>query len=426
MGRNRILVAVALVLPALALPVLAGAGHEPGQPGHGGQGIATPAAAAPTMSMTGTDGPSPTPTTTTTADPSPTTVTTTTTSKAAPAPATTTTSKLAPATTTTTGPPPPSGTLKPAIQGVCDRQHIAGSAYLKVANCAVVKTDWADLQPTQGGAVVANNVIDRAIAEANRLNAADPGLRLRLKLRVYAGIAAPEWVKHLDGDPAPLVDPQTGAAIGTVPRFWTATFGAAYDDLMTKLAARYDQVPVLLDVVVSRCTTQFAEPFLRQGQTAANRDAYLSAGFSIEADHRCLHEQIDTHARVWQHTRSSVAFNPYQAMEASGTRPDESFTEEMMSYCRSVLGSRCVLGNNSISSPLDGGGYTSMYARITALGAPFYFQTATAAKIGDWRATLDWAAGHGADMVELPAGYDTWPRSELAGYDTRLEANPTG
>jgi hypothetical protein len=84
------------------------------------------------------------------------------------------------------------------------------------------------------------------------------------------------------------------------------------------------------------------------------------------------------------------------------------------------------LGNNSISSPLDGGPYTSMYAKIRALGPPYYFQTATAAKIGDWRATLDWAADHGADMVELPAGYDGWSLADLAGYDTRLEANPTG
>ena len=426
MRRNRIVAAVAVVVPLLAVPILAGAGGQSDRRGRAGRGAATPTvAAAPTTASRPAE---------------PAATTTDSTGRAAPAPAMAgptslvtgtrraapTTTGPVPATTTTTRPPAPSGNLKPVIQGLCDRQHIARPPYLAVANCAVVKADWSELQLNRGGPVAANNVIDRAVAEANRLNGSDPSPRLRLKLRVYAGISAPEWAKHLDGDPLALDDPQTGAGVGTVPRFWTAAFGAAYDDLMAKLAARYDQVPVLLDVVVSRCTTQFAEPFLRQGQTTANRAAYAAAGFTIEADHRCLREQIDTHARLWRHTRSSVAFNPYQAMEAAGTRPDVAFTEEMMGYCRSVLGSRCVLGNNSISAPLDGGPYTSMYARIRALGPPYYFQTATAAKIGDWAATLDWAAGHGAGMVELPAGYDAWPLADLAGYDTRLQANPTG
>jgi hypothetical protein len=415
--QDRFLPASFLAFLAFSLALLRGGCEVGGGGGPGGAALATTTTTtAPTATTTN---PATTATTaaatSSTTDPDTTTtgsVTTTTRSL------TTTTKSLT--TTTAATSPAPSVLIKPVVQGLCDRAHTAPAAYLGVVNCAVVKADWAALQPARGGPIADNNVIDQAIAEANQRNAADPGLRLRLKLRVYAGMAAPEWAKHLDGDPVPLVDPQTGGAIGTVPRFWTSTFGAAYDDLMTKLAARYDNVPVLLDVVVSRCTTQFAEPFLRQGQNAANREAYLSAGFTIAADHRCLQEQIDTHARVWQHTRSSVAFNPYQSMDARGTHPDEAFTEAMMGYCRSALGSRCVLGNNSISSPLDGGAYTPMYARIFALGAPFYFQTATAAKIGDWRATLDWAAGHGADMVELPAGYDTWPLSELAAYDARL------
>jgi hypothetical protein len=413
MPRNRV---TAAIVAGISLTLLTGAA------GHGGSSTSPHGPKSTTTTTTS-------PATTTTSAPAPTTTTTqpATTTTTAPAPTTTTT---APAptttTTTTTAPPPPPPPLKPVIEGLCNRQHVDTSGALAVVNCAVVQANWADLQATPGGPIAANNAIDQAVADANQRNTADPGLRLRLKLRVYAGLAAPDWAKHLDGDPVPLVDPQTGVSIGTVPRFWTAAFGAAYDDLMTKLASRYDQVPVLLDVAISRCTTQFAEPFNRQAGTAANRDAYLSAGFTVAADHRCLQEQIDTHARVWRQTRSSLAFNPYQAIDASGVHQDEAFTEQMMDYCRAGLGPRCVIGNNSISSPLDGGNYTSMYAKIAALGAPMYFQTATAAKIGDWRATLDWADGEGADMVELPSGYDAWPLEELVGYDSRLEANPTG
>jgi hypothetical protein len=310
------------------------------------------------------------------------------------------------------------------VSGACDRQHVAGPGYLGVVNCFVVKVDWSELQPARGGPVVSDNVIDQAIAEANRQNAADPNLHLWLKLRVYAGVAAPEWAKQLDGPPVTLRDPQTGAVIGTVPRFWTARFGAAYDDLMSQLATRYDDVPVLLEVAVSRCTTQFAEPFLRQANNADNRAAYLAAGYSVAQDEACERAQLDTHASLWRHTRTGVAFSPFQSFDAGGVHQDEAFTEQMMVYCRSALGSRCVLGNNTISWPLPSGSYTSMYQKIASLGGPIYFQTATAAKIGDWQATLKWAADLGAGMVELPAGYDpNYPLADLSGSDARLEAN---
>jgi hypothetical protein len=301
---------------------------------------------------------------------------------------------------------------------------MARPAYLGVVNCFVVQAGWSALQPTRGGPVAANNVIDQAIAEADRQNAADPNVHLRLKLRVYAGLAAPGWAKQLDGPPVTLRDPQTGAVIGTVPRFWTAGFGAAYDDLMSQLAARYDDSPVLLEVAVSRCTTQFAEPFLRQANSADNRAAYAAAGYTTADDQACERAQLDTHARLWRRTRTGVAFSPFQSFDAGGVHQDEAFTEDMMVYCRSVLGSRCVLGNNTISWPLPGGNYTSMYQKIASLGGPIYFQTATAAKIGDWQATLNWAADLGAGMVELPAGYDpNYPLADLSGSDARLEAN---
>jgi hypothetical protein len=300
------------------------------------------------------------------------------------------------------------------------------SAYQAVVNCAIVKADWADLQPTQGGPIAANNDIDLMIAKANQINAANPGLNFRLKLRVFAGLYSPEWAKHLDGAPVDLYDPDTSAFLGTVPKFWTANFKAAYDDLMAKLAAKYDQVPVITQVVISRCTTQFAEPMIRQARLAQNRENFLAAGYTVAQDKACQREQVDTHNRVWLRTASSYAYNPYQAFTASGVDSDPNFTVQMIDYCRQVLGSRCVAGNNSISSPLDDGNYTLMYDKLNAVGAPLYYQTATEVKIGDWRATLDWAADVGANMVELPKGYNTWPVNELAGYDARLESNPTG
>lgn len=315
--------------------------------------------------------------------------------------------------------------VKPAAAGLYDRQHIPNPTYLPVVNGAVVKVNWSDLQPVKGGPITVGNEIDQAVASAAVLNLANPALNLRLKLRVYTGVNAPEWAKQLDGPPVTLYDPQTSALIGTVGRFWTPRFKAAYDDLQAKLAARYDLNPVIADVVISRCTTQFAEPFLRQGALAVNRAAYLAAGYTVAKDQVCLSEQIDTHARTWTRTRSSLAFNPYQAIDPAGVRIDEPYTESMMVYCRQVLGARCVLGSNSLGWPLAGGAYTALYSRLTALGPPLYFQTETAAKLTDWRPALEWAANSGANMVEMNTAYDPeYPLSETGGFDAALERNP--
>ncbi len=325
------------------------------------------------------------------------------------------------------GPAGAAPTLKPVVSGVYDRQHLAKAAYLPVVNGAVVKANWRDLQPTRGGPIASNNVIDQTIAAAQELNAQDPTRQVRLKLRVFAGVNAPEWAKQLDGAPFTLHDPQTGALIGTVGRFWTANFKAAYDDLQAKLAAKYDSNKLIVDVTTGRCTTEFNEPFLRQGALASNRAAYLAAGYTVSKDQRCQSQQIDTHARVWIQTRTSLAFNPYQRIDSAGVKVDVAYTESMMDYCRQQLGSRCVLGSNSLSWPLDDGPYTSMYAKISSLGAPIYYQTATPSKIGDWATALDWATTHGANMVELNHAYDPmYPLDLLASYDQRLEANPVG
>ena len=52
---------------------------------------------------------------------------------------------------------------------------------------------------------------------------------MALKIRIRAGILAPDWAKHLGGDPVPI---SHRGQSGTVPRFWTPDFGRAYDELV--------------------------------------------------------------------------------------------------------------------------------------------------------------------------------------------------
>ena len=56
---------------------------------------------------------------------------------------------------------------------------------------------------------------------------------------------------------------------------------------------------------------------------------------------------------MWQHTHSDLALNPYEVVNSAGSvRTDEPFTaSSMMEYCRQVLGTACILENNSLRSP---------------------------------------------------------------------------
>ncbi len=320
--------------------------------------------------------------------------------------------------------PEPTAELKQPIRGLIDNSEIPPPSHFAAVQAFVIGVEWAALQPERGGPIVEGNAIDQGLAQARLLNARHPGLDLNIKLRVYAGLGAPEWVKRLGGEPVRVKDPQSGTS-GTVGRFWTNEFGRAYEELQAKLAARYDQVPEIREVVIARCATVFAEPFIRNVGDDASVRALLDAGFAQGADRRCHREQIDAHT-VWKRTRSALAFNPYQAVSpqilTGPLQIDHSFTAEMMRYCRSTLGDRCILENNSIQWPVKRG-YIGMYARIKELGPPIAFQTDTKARVGDLRRTLAWAVDQGANSVELFRRYEDYPLDVLIMFDRALKAN---
>ena len=334
-----------------------------------------------------------------------------------------------PATTAPTGTPSATPTpvssagLKSMIHGLVDRDGPPPSGFVGAVTNFVVDAPWSELQPTAGGALAPDNVIDQAITAADSLNAAAGDGKVKVKIRLMAGVDAPAWAQQLGGAPVTLVNPEDGTT-GTVGRFWTTAFGQAYDQLWAELAATYDNVPVIHEITVARCMTFTDEPFLRDTSDPANVQSLLAAGFSLTADEQCQEQEIQV-GSDWHHTRIGVAFNPYQAVQADGSATtDEAFTASMMEYCRSELGSQCVLENNSIRTPPLAGAYSNMYLSMEALGAPITFQTATEDKIGNLQTTLSWAAGLGADAVELPQQYVDQPPGSLQAAASQLQANP--
>lgn len=332
----------------------------------------------------------------------------------------------APATTSPgTGSTAPAVALKEPLRGLLDRDASPPAHYVGVAVRGwVVKATWRELQPSAGAPIASDNPVDRALVEVRRLNAADPKLDLGLKLRVYAGPDAPDWAKSLGGAPVSIVNPQGGQAGGgaTVGRFWTPEYGRAYADLQAKLAARYDAAPELRETVISRCTLVYAESFVRLRGSRPSIDNLLAAGFTKAADRTCLQESVDAH-RVWAHTRSDLQFAPYQDIEQRGPKGvDDAFTEELMRYCRSSLGERCVLQNNSLRYPPNS---PAMNAAFKALGPPIAYQTAAPGRVGDLMQAIQYGIAQGAASIELPVSYRKIDPGEFATVDAALR-RPVG
>ena len=318
----------------------------------------------------------------------------------------------------------PEAGLKPQLAGVLDRQGMPRTRFLDQLDGFVLSVRWADLQPEPFGPLVADNAIDQAIAAVR----AGPS-HFRLKLRVNAGVHAPEALKEQTGGGVQIgyEGPNSFEELeGTVPRFWTELHREAYADLQRRLAAAYDDVPEIQQVVITQCMTFYAEPMLRQAGMPDSTRALLAAGYTAEADEDCHRSAIDAH-HAWVHTRSSMAFNPYQVVVAGkGAQTDTALSIEMMEHCRSVLGERCVLENYSLAWPLREGGagnYDAIYEALERLGPPLSFQTAAASRIGDWEGALAWAAEVGAASVELNRGYPEYDTDDLAALRARLKAN---
>lgn len=315
--------------------------------------------------------------------------------------------------------------VKPVIRGLIDRQGAPPKQELSAVHAYVVKVNWADLQPTPFGPIAANNAIDQALARVRQPDFA--ALGMALKLRVFAGIGAPEWAKTLDGPAVPYVDNQPGASVsgGTIGRFWTANFGRAYADLQNKLAAKYDLVPQIREITVSRCSTIFDEPFVRQFGDKSNVAALLAAGYTSAADKQCIVDSIAEH-NVWRHTTSDVDFSPFPLIADPGGARDLAFPESVMVTCRAELGMRCGLQNNSLSSDkLASSTFQQLYQRMTALGPTIVLQTASRGRIGDAASVLAAAVTIGANAVELPDGYTGWSLAMLQSVNAELARNPT-
>ena len=337
-----------------------------------------------------------------------------------------------------------SNVLKTPIRGLFDRGSLGSSSYnmptgsgVAALNGVVANVNWADLQTTPGGPIVHPNQLDSALTAVTSYNTSHAN-QLEVKLRVYAGIDAPNWAKTIDGWNPANADTcnNQGSPCGTIGPFWTTDYDNAYKTFMTELAAAYDSQPLLHDVTISQCMTTFAEPFMRDDTNLGTilydsslQPTYTGLPYSVQADENCLMDQVDN-STAFHQTNLSLSFNPFKPWTNATTQsssPGESFTLSVMQHCRAVLSSQCTIENNSIRDSFVGQQNQSgnLYYDISNEGPDITFQTASPGSVGSIVTTVQWAAQIGANAVELPSSYNTLTVSQLDSLSADLLNNPT-
>jgi len=327
--------------------------------------------------------------------------------------------------------------LKPPCRGLMSRDVPAPPGMPFLDNVCV-QVAWRDLESADG--VFDGKGWDK-IETARKAN-------LKIRLRIFAGVHTPDFIKRLGG-PA-LSDPDHGTDAsktggiamwnrhdnrgGTVPYWWTPQFLDRYECLMREVAKRYEDVPEIREVVDSACMTLYAEPFYRAHADAPTNERLFRAGLTFEKD-RAAHERaLRIHNDLFKHTRTSLAINAWDVIDDSPSHLTISFkpTYEFVTWARAFMGEKLVLQNNGMGVEAacrpGQSAQTNHFCFLSQAAGPKGFQTRTLARLGgtadDLFKTLDVALKFGANFVELPNGFRRFDKATLRDYDQKLEHTP--
>jgi hypothetical protein len=342
-------------------------------------------------------------------------------------------------------PEPPSNTL----YYVCRRQAAISGI--------VVNDTWEHMQ-RNGGKTLDTSSIDAALTVIAAYNA-KPGRSLGVRLRIWAGIDAPQWAKKIGGAPiricdqdavavtssvqaAPASTPCPSEAIRTVGRFWSNPYERAWRNFEGLLAKTYDGDTRVNEVSLSSCSSLTSEPFV-QPEDTYSRANLIAAGYSDAKYRNCLLHAVELdYVPFWHQTPVDFSFNPFRAIDATPPVTDLGFTKMVIDECRTVAGSRCILLNETMakftpppspnpSHPTSvAQSYYEMWSYMRHQGGSITFQTAGPPKLllawqnnrAGWNAAVLLAHRFGASALELfppkysAPCYDKPARSWVSGY----------
>jgi hypothetical protein len=311
----------------------------------------------------------------------------------------------------------------------------------------VVNETWSDLQPRGSDQRPITRNIDKALALVALYNrsASQP---LAVRLRIWAGINAPSWAKNLGGpiqicdtpgtsatptpssaaqSPKATPTPCAASALRTVGAFWSSPYETAWQNLQRQLAAKYDRRPLIREVSLASCTSLTDEPFIVP-EDSFSQLHLRAAGYNDAAFENCLANALNDYAG-WQQTLVDYIFNPFRRTDVRPPKTDLAFTKSVMVSCRAAIGSRCVLGNETMgkftpppspgpsATPSVAYDYFVMWKYMRSRGPNIFYQTASSANlriagggnnVAGWNQAVHFAHRFGATSLEL------WPSEDAA------------
>ncbi|MGI2260205.1 hypothetical protein, partial [Shewanella sp. GXUN23E] len=263
-------------------------------------------------------------------------------------------------------------------------------------------------------------VIDSAIAEVKNWNRSHTN-KLGIKLRVFAGIYTPQWVKDDVG--STTLDFEDSDFDGSYPHYWTQEYRTRYAQLHHALATKYDSVGVIKEVAISGCMIKNAD-MNRSPNEWQNINRLIDDGLTWQKDKGCQQWQIDTVASKWDRTKVAVARPHFRKFVKVTSQPSDTewpisktIMQEMVDTCRAH--GNCIIGENSLERwDMEHNAFTDPFHPIYYVcgkylenyepKAPVYFQTG--AFVDDngtlTHQVLYWAIQNCGDsilkMIELP------------------------
>lgn len=297
-------------------------------------------------------------------------------------------------------------------------------AHPGVYSGAVIQLYWSQLEPAQG--VFDDSSLVSALAGLAAYNAKYPATPVVGKLRIFMGIGTPAWVTQATG-PVTLSN-QYGTATGG--EFWTAAYRSLWQALQNHLASEYDTNAMVGEVAITSCSSATGEPFILP-HTASDISALHAAGYTDALGMACLSGAAADYA-AWRYTPLDYTFNAFNAIDSGNDIESETFSIQVMDAFRASLGTRAVVANHGLQSPLNADAqpiyaeFTNLYNAAAASGSisPLEFQT--------YGPTVDWTSAIALGLTYHPTEIEVWDttaaggqapltQSQLQGWATSLK-----
>jgi hypothetical protein len=290
----------------------------------------------------------------------------------------------------------------------------------------VILASWRSLEPSPTSGLADNNEIDQGLSNVRKYNQDYPNAPLAVKIRVWGGFWAPDWVIEDSGGKIPLVHTNfRGVAKDrTLGHVWDDRYHLRWAHLQQLLAAKYDGDPLVHEVAVTSCMMFTAEPFSIDTRPAAV-DPLRKAGMTDANYQACLNKIVDDYA-PWKTTRFETPLNPFKDTDSGHPKHDVNFTLGWMADCRKRAGDRCVFDNHDLDVPAKvDKDLQTIYETMKKSGAEVEFQTGGASP-PDLGAVIGYGVSMGATSIELYqdyGGFTQVPDDDLRKYAGMLEHN---